>query len=416
MSTPPAILFLTTVNLTANPRLLKEVELASRHGCPATVVLFRIGNWGDENDRQLMRRFPGVRFILLSALRRPFGMWLLSSVLERAARLACRFVDLPSVNAMASGKRYLLLRRAVAGLDGRFDWVVAHNPAAFHAALLAARRFGARLGIDVEDYHPAETSDPHLAKALRALLRVCLSAADYVSYASPLIREACDRETARPTGSATVVLNSFPLPEFPVPSRMPAGPLRLVWFSQHVTPGRGLELILPALARFDGQVELHLFGLPDPDFRRRHLEGTPGVFLHGTLPQAELHAALTVYDVGLAIDVLSDGNRDLAVTNKFIAYLQSGLCLAVTDTRAQRRQLAEFPAHGFLFPPDAEAFARLLERLLAEKEQIRSGRMQRYEAAARLDWRVEAGRLLAIWSGSGQAEAPPAVLSAAAVR
>jgi hypothetical protein len=90
MSVPPAILFLTTVSLTANPRLLKEVELACRHGYPATVVLFRIGNWGDENDRQLMRRFPGVRFILLSALRRPFGMWLLSSVLERAARRSSR--------------------------------------------------------------------------------------------------------------------------------------------------------------------------------------------------------------------------------------------------------------------------------------------------------------------------------------
>jgi len=399
MIVPPAILFLTTVSLTANPRILKEVELAYRHGYPATVVLFRIGNWGDENDRQLMRRFPGVRFILLSALRRPFGMWLLSSVLERAARLACRFVDLPSVNAMASGKRYLLLRRAVAGLDGRFDWVVAHNPAAFHAALLASRRFGARLGIDVEDYHPAETSDPHLAKALRALLRDCLAGADYVSYASPLIREACDRETARPSGRSAVLLNSFPRSEFPVPAASPSGPLRLVWFSQHVTGGRGLELVIPAVAAAFGAVELHLFGLPDADFRRQHLERVSNIFLHGTLPQAELHAALTAYDVGLAIDVLSDGNRDLAVTNKFIAYLQSGLFLAVTDTRAQRLQLADFPAHGLLFPPDGKAFEGLLAQLVADKDRIRTGRVQRYEAAAPLDWAVVSGRLLARWGG-----------------
>lgn len=401
MSGRGSILFLTTVNLTANPRLLKELDLATRSGFSATVVLFRIGNWGDGNDRRLMQRFPDARFVLLSALRRPFGLWLLGTLLERVARVACRYIDHPTVHAMASGKRYLLLRRSVDRLEGRFDWVVAHNPAAFHPALLAARRFGARIGIDIEDYHPAETADPRLARSMRLLLRTCLSEAYYATYAAPLIREACDRETGRPLGPAPVVLNTFPRSEFPAPEKPPTGPLRLVWFSQHVARGRGLELVLPAVARSEGEVELHLYGLPDPGFRRDHLDGTPHVTLHGTLPQAELHAALTAYDVGLAIDVLSDGNRDLAVTNKFIAYLQSGLFLAVTETRAQRLQLAGFAEHGILFHPDSEAFARLLEGLVAGKSRIRSERNRRYAAAARLDWGVESGKLVEIWTGSG---------------
>lgn len=402
MSGHRSILFLTTVNLTANPRLLKEIDLATRNGFSATILLFRIGNWGDGNDRRLMQRYPNARFIRLSALRRPFGMWLLGSLLERAARFACRYVDHPAVHAMASGKRYLLLRRAIIRLEeGRFDWVVAHNPAAFHPALLAARRYGARLGIDVEDYHPAEASDPRLARSLRSLLRTCLAGADYASYAAPLIREACDRETARPAGPAPVVLNTFPRSEFPAPETPPTGPLRLVWFSQHVARGRGLELVLPAVARSGGEVELHLYGLPDPDFQRDHLDGTPHISLHGTLPQAELHALLTAYDVGLAIDVLSDGNRDLAVTNKFIAYLQSGLFLAVTETRAQRLQLAGFAEHGILFPPDAQAFARVLAGLVADKFRIRDDRPRRHAAAAGLDWAVESGKLLGIWCDSG---------------
>jgi hypothetical protein len=400
-----AILFLTTVNLTANPRLLKELDLACRHGFEATVVLFRIGLWGDENDLRLFDRFPGVRFIRLSALRRPFVTWLLGSLLERVARMACRHVDMPAIHAMASGKRYLQLRRAVARLEGSYDWVVGHNPASFHAALLGARRLGARLGIDVEDFHPAETADPWLARSMRALLSSCLGGADYVSYASPLIKEACDLQTARAKGPAIVVLNTFPREEFPVPADSPTGPLRLVWFSQHVCHGRGLELVLPAVASSGGEVELHLYGLPDPDFRREHLDGTPHVVIHGTLPQAELHASLTAYDVGLAIDVLSDGNRDLAVTNKFIAYLQSGLYLAVTETRAQRLQLAAFAAHGILFPPDVDAFARLLEGLVAGKDRIRSGRSQRYTTAQGLDWGVESGKLVEIWKGGGMGAA-----------
>ena len=400
MSGRMSILFLTTVSLTANPRLLKELDLAYRNGFEATVVLFRIGHWGDENDLRLFDRFPGVRFIRLSALRRPFGTWLLGSLLERMARIVCRYMDAPAIHAMASGKRYLQLRRAVARLEGRYDWVVGHNPASFHAALMGARRFGACLGIDVEDYHPAETADPGLARSMRALLRACLGAADYASYAAPLIQEACDRETARPVGPALVIRNTFPREEFPFPATSTAGPLRLVWFSQHVTRGRGLELVLPAVKGCAGEVELHLFGLPDPIFRSQ-LEAIPHVIIHGTLPQAGLHAALSTCDIGLAVDVLSDGNRDLAVTNKFIAYLQAGLFLAVTDTRAQRRQLAEFPEHGRLFQPDSAAFGRLLEELVAEKARIRSLRQRRYSAAAGLDWEIESGRLLSVWTASG---------------
>lgn len=397
MTRPRSILFLTTLSLSSNPRLVKELELACCAGFDVTVVFFRIGNWGDANDLRWMRDHPSVRCIRLSALRRPFLMWFLGSVLEKAARLFIRFVDVPIANAMASGKRYLLLRRAVGRLGGRYDWVVAHNPSAFHPALLASERLGAHLGIDIEDYHPAETPNPHLAAALRSLMRTCLSRAYYTSYASPLIREASDAETGLPMQEGIVVLNSFPRIEFPLPGQAPAGPLRLVWFSQHVNAGRGLEIVLPALSEHAGAVELHLYGVPDPSFRRGHLDGIPNVVIHGPLPQAQLHAALSSHDVGLAVDVLSDANRDLAVTNKIIAYLQSGLFLAVTETRAQRRLISDFPGHGLLFSPDSETFAKVLASLVADIERIRMERKRRYEAASVLDWDVESRGLLRIW-------------------
>lgn len=402
MTSPSSFLFLTTVNLTANPRLAKELDLAVRNGFSATVLLFRLGDWGDHNDEELQGRFPTVRFIRLSALRSPFLPWLGASLGEKGARRLCRFVDRPSVNAMAVGKRYLPLRAAIRRLTGPFDWVIAHNPAAFHAAWLASRKFGARLGIDVEDYHPAETTDPVLSRATSSMMRHCLLAADYASYASPLIREHCDRDVALPGGRGIEVQNWFPRSEFPVPAPSTSGPLRLVWFSQNISAGRGLELVLPAIPRLAGTVELHLYGKVDPSFRSVWLEGVPHVVQHGPVSQRELHAALGAYDIGLAIDVLSDPNRDLVVTNKILAYLQAGLYLLVTETRAQRLLMQGFPAHGTLFPPEEKAFETLLGRVASDPSDMRERRLERYRAMSGHGWEQESEKLLRVWRGNSE--------------
>jgi len=393
-----SILFLTTVNLSANPRLVKEIDLAIHNGYQVSVILFRLGNWGDENDLRLMAQYRIVRFMRLSALRRPFGMWLLSSILERVSRVLCRFSELPELHAMAIEKRYILLRRAVIHLNGNYDWVIAHNPAAFHPALLAARRFGARFGMDVEDYHPAETQLPHRAHSLRTVMKACLAEADYASYAAPLIREASDRDISIPRGTGFVVLNAFPKAEFPKPDSILTGPLRLVWFSQHIHVGRGLEMVLPVVSRYATTVELHLYGQLNRSFSDRHISGIPNVHLHGALPQHELHSRLGQYDIGLAVDVLSDANRDLVVTNKIMAYLQAGLYLAVTETRAQQLLLAEFPKHGSLFAPSEVHFSEQLEILIVAKEEIRQSRASRHEAALLMDWSTESSKLLQVWA------------------
>lgn len=398
MSGRSSILFITTVNLTANPRLFKEVELAHRNGFDVTVILFSLGNWGDANDRVLEARIPGARFIRISALRSPFLPWLFSSLLQAAALALSRIVDVPSVNAAATGKRYVLLRRTIRRLEGRFDWVVGHNPAALHAAMIAARRFRARLGLDIEDYHPFETWNPLISETTRRMMRDCLPKASYASYASPLIGEHTERLAARPRGNGIEVLNYFPVDEFPDPGEAEAGPLRLVWFSQHIRPGRGLDLWLQALSAHSAEVELHLYGESDEAYVRHLTEGRSNVQVHGPLSQAELHARLGRYDVGLAADVLSDRNRDIAVTNKILAFLQSGLFLAVTETRAQRDLLSRFQGHGLPYAPEADACSRLLPVLIGMKEGIRSGRAGRHAAMSCHHWESESGKLLAEWS------------------
>ena len=397
-----SLLFITTLSLSANPRLYKEILCAQEAGHQVQVLCFRLGNWTDAQDDEKIRALPGVQFIRLSATRTPFFPWLISSLLEQMARRLVSWWKRPFIDSLAAGKRSFILKFALRGHRMKPDWVIAHNPAAFLPAKRFAAHSGARLGIDVEDYHPGETSDPKASASMRRLMRHTLSAADYVSFAAPLIR----RETASDMGGELAgwmtILNWFPSAEFSPPPATPSGPLRLVWFSQVVTARRGLELVLPAIIAAGERVELHIFGQPDPAFTDRHTGRARNIFLHGPVRQSELHQRLGGFDIGLAIDVVADRNRELAITNKILAYLQAGLFLAVTETEAQRSFMADHPAHGLIFSPDPLAWEGLLNELLDRKEGIRTAHQERFNAMRAVGWEQTSVELVQMWSSASR--------------
>lgn len=393
-----SLLFITTLSLSANPRLYKEILCAQEAGHEVHVMCFRLGNWTDAQDDEKIRALPGVHFIRLSATRTPFFPWLISSLLEQMARRLVSWRKRPFIDSLAAGKRSFILESALHGDLVKPDWVIAHNPAAFLPAKRFACRTSARLGIDVEDYHPGEISDPKASASMRRLMRHTLSAADYVSFAAPLIR----RETAADMGGEKAnwmtILNWFPSAEFLPPAAALSGPLRFVWFSQLVTARRGLELVLPAIIAAGERVELHIFGHPDPAFTDRYIGQARNIFLHGPVRQSELHQRLGSFDIGLAIDVVADRNRELAITNKILAYLQAGLFLAVTETEAQRSFMSDHPAHGVLFSPDPHSWEVLLKELLNRKESIRTAQQERFNTMRASGWEQTSVRLAQTWS------------------
>lgn len=393
-----SFLFITTLSLSANPRLYKEILCAQDAGHEVHVLCFRLGNWTDAQDDEKIRALPGVHFIRLSATRTPFFPWVISSMLEQMARRLLSWWNLPIIDSLAAGKRSYILESALHSNRLNPDWVIAHNPAAFLPAKRFAIRTGARMGIDVEDYHPGETADLKASASMRRLMRHTLSAADYVSFAAPLIR----RETARDMGGEQLgwmtILNWFPTAEFLPPAAVPSGPLRLVWFSQLVTARRGLELVLPAIIAAEKQVELHIFGHPDPVFTDRYIRQSRNIFLHGPVRQSELHQRLGGFDIGLAIDVVADRNRELAITNKILAYLQAGLFMAVTETEAQCAFMSDYPAHGRIFSPDPRAWAGLLNELMERMESIREAQQERFDTMRSVGWEQTSVRLAQTWS------------------
>jgi hypothetical protein len=394
----PGILFVTTLSLSANPRLYKEILLADQSGYDIHVIFFRLGNWTDHQDEEKMRTLPRIRFTRLSATRSPIIPWLIGTMLEKISRRLLSFSSHPMLCSLAAGKRAYNLEQALARLSETHGLVIAHNPAAFLPATRFARRVSARLGIDVEDYHPGETSDPLLSEALRVLMRHSFKTADYVSFASPMIRREAGNDAQQDDNRWITLLNWFPAAEFTLPAEsLSEGPLKLVWFSQHVAANRGLELVIPAIKRAGADVELHIFGHPDQDFVKSCIDRSENIFLHGPVTQKELHRILGKYDIGLAIDVVADRNRALAITNKILAYLQAGLYLAVTNTEAQQAFMRDFQQHGTIFEQDSDAWEELLPQLIRGKEEIRKNKADRYVAMLPYAWEQTSAPLLAHW-------------------
>ena len=395
--TDKKILFITTTNLAANPRLTKELRLATRNGFQATVMQFILGNWSDEKTKELENEFPDVSFIHLSALRKPFIPWLISSVLERVGRI----LPFQTMNtfwfSLAVSKRTYLLLKEIKKINSSFTWVVAHNPGAFYPAQVAAKQTGASLGIDVEDYHPGETNDENAGKRVKALMQRVLPSAEYCSFAAPLIKEKFLEELVDLPSSQFVILNGFEQSEFLMPEELQQQPLKCIWFSQFIDRGRGLEYVLPVISSLYPKIELHLVGNLKEAFRDQFIQQHKGIVVHDSMKQKNLHRFLAKFDVGLALEPGRDVNNQLALSNKIMAFAQGGLYILATHTPAQDQFLAESDLEYIQTNLLPENIKQTMLLLISQKEKIRMNSRQRFQFGRAYDWEQLTFELVKKW-------------------
>jgi hypothetical protein len=393
------ILFLSTHNLATNPRLVKEIELALMHGFKVTVLCCGFNNWSFDNNERLKKvLLPKINYQEIAATRKPFAAWFLSSVLFQLSAFLLKF--LPGNVfwlSVRSNKRSWLLMIALQKMKYKADLVIAHNPGSFYPAMRYAQKRNIAYGIDLEDYHPGETNDPDMQRVLKQLQQRTLPAAWYVSAASPLIAEYVNADLSNPLPEVLELLNYFDKEEFVQPVPNQSSQLQLVWFSQNIAGGRGLEEILPVVKK-NQHVLLHLYGHLQEDFYRSHLVGIPNILIHAAMPQGMLHKELSKYDVGLALEKPgSNLNRDICVTNKILAYQQAGLYILASYTKAQESFIQKNLNVGVLTAMGEANLERATQQIIQNKNTIRSERLLRYQQARNKNWASESAKLLEQW-------------------
>ena len=395
------ILFLTTANLSTNPRLYKELKLAESLGYKVAFVAFHQGGWSDEKDKVLRKEISGSGYYL-SALRRPFIPWVFATLVCKACQLLGRwFPQNLRIAALAHNKRTWHLLRVLPILESGYDLVVGHNLGALYPAWHFANKRGIPFAFDVEDYYPGEASAMavrHEVKRRELLMAQLIPKARYYTYASPKIGEYTGNLMSPSLLTPKLLINnSFPFIEF-AKSGERSGKLKLVWFSQNINHGRGLEWILPVLDQFTGEVEVYLIGSLNDAFFDSYLSQRPYITVVAPLAQHALNKVLSQYDVGLALELnTTDLNRQICLTNKIWAYLQSGLYILATDTPAQQLFMSEHPSHGSVVQQQAASFQKALEEVIAKKEVIREEAEYRYIRAQQFSWERESRKLENLW-------------------
>ncbi len=384
--------------MATNPRLYKEIQLAVLKKFEVEVICFEFDNWSKAINERMKLELGNTNIIAIPAGRSPLIPWLWSVITEAAYRLAGRFIPLPvPVLSQAVSRRSNLIIKDL-GKVSRPDWVIGHNPGAIWPALRAARKFSCKVGFDVEDYHPGEGNDAYMQKLTRQLMTKILPQMNYVSFASPLIKQRVINDAGIAGASWFSLLNYFPAAEFKEPAKIKIGPVQMVWFSQNISSGRGIELILPAVKKYGNALELHLFGNLDAQFYETCLQGIHNVIVHKPIAQKDLHLALNEFDIGLALEPAKDTNNELALSNKLLAYLQAGLYVVATNTPAQQAFLNDLPAHGIYFDYKTNNPEAVLENVLNEITMIRSKKMIRYENFETRNWETASLDLLSAWN------------------
>jgi glycosyltransferase involved in cell wall biosynthesis len=395
------ILFITTANLATNPRLLKEIYKALELQYKVSVILFKLGNWSDAKDLTLAKELNEVDFFYISATRRPFLPWVISSIAEKLSKKILSLYKPLWLQAIASNKRTFLLLNYLSNHHVKYQLIVGHNLGALYPAYWFASKTNAKFAFDVEDYHPGEKTygDPiNEVRRRETLMRTLLHEGAYTSFASPLIKNYTLTLNSK-IENQLLVNNVFSEKEFVLGTIQNPSKVNFVWFSQNISYGRGLELIISVLELFKDKVFLTLIGNQDQRFVEEYVQGREAfIKIENPLNQMELHKKLSEFDIGLAIDVTAaDFNRNIALTNKIWAYFQSGLFILATDTEAQVEFMNNFPQAGIVAAQNTEGIQKSIEYLIKEIESIRIARESRYLDAKKYSWEKESQKLENTW-------------------
>lgn len=294
----------------------------------------------------------------------------------------------------------------------------AHEPDSWLAALLAARRSGARVVLDVHEHYPSRL-DERLPALLRPLARLGLRLACRLSAALAdavvVAKDGLDADFAVPgrtVPSRTIPVRNYALPLPVQPRRHRPGPVTLV-HSGAMAEARGWPQMLAALALCPTGTRLRLVG--------RFTDGSEEAFRTraadlGVLPQVELlgwrapEAALEAVaegDIGLVLFQPGVENHRLALPHKLFDCMLAGLPVIAPDFAEEVARVVREAGCGELVDSGrpAEVAAAVLRLADPNRRQL-LGEAGRRAALGRFGWGAEADRLVALYRGL--APLPPA--------
>jgi hypothetical protein len=382
----PKLLFLTTSSLATNPRLVKEFEFLKAH-YKCVVISFVNNDWSLAPSNVIIKRNPEVEFITIN--RHKSLIQTLQSKLYHKIAICLNpfFKTSTKIAANASNDKTPQLCLALKKIKNKnnIESVIAHNLGAFYPALRLSQKTSCQLQLDLEDYHPGEElyfNKKHELQNRLLIIQQAFNTANVITYASEGIKLKC--ENVFKLNSKTkraVIINAFKSGDFLIPNKTNEN-LNFVWFSQNISAKRGLEDVFDVSKDFP-DIHFHLIGKANQSFIEA-MQPSENIIIHEPLPQEELHEFLATMDVGLALENKDgDGNRDICLTNKLLAYTQAGLYIFATDTFGQDHFLNQLGNQfGIIIKSSLKETLTQLDKTVLDH----TNRIERWEKAKTFSW------------------------------
>lgn len=328
-----------------NPRVVKEADALSELGHDVT-VLAGISSLADlPRIRQITDLRPWRHVPVLDMSDRRPGNRLHQFVMRVGARAARDLLPrLGLEHHLQLGQDTGALLKAARKLDADLYSLHLEKSLWVGLKLLAD---GRKVRMDVEDWYtedglPADRSKRPL-KLMRHAESILLNNAVHSTATSRSMAEALVDAYGCPTPE--IIYNSFPTSDRDyldgqVLDRRDTSLPSVIWFSQTIGPGRGLETLVEALPMLPARVEVHLRGTPRAGYIEHLLADLPpamkdSVFIHPQVPQSELLARLSEHDIGYCGELSNCINHDVTIANKMFEYMRAGHAIVASDTLGQ---------------------------------------------------------------------------------
>lgn len=394
MNTSRTICIITQSHLCNNPRVLKEAVTLAGQGYRIHILNSIFSNELFKDDQ----RWISGRNIKLQPVvdltRRTFR-----SIVDRAShklgRLLIQYFRIETSLALGYGSS----RYFNAAAEIKADLYICHQELATYIGDKLIKK-GFRVAFDFEDWYSEDLLESARAERPIKLLRKAESRAlsngvSVVTTSAVLARKLS--ETYK-SPLPSVIYNVFQSNEALLKTAKKFNqPLRLLWFSQTIGPGRGIETFIYILRSIKRSLELHLLGNIHSHYRETLMASMPEqhqLFFHPPVESSLLPAKIAQFDIGLALELDTPMSRNYTITNKFFQYLQSGLPLIVSQTEGQNEAFEKFkPGIMLTQAPSNEEIAKL-GHWLEDPDAMKECRERALRSSEFYNWEKESKKLI----------------------
>lgn len=381
------ICIVTHAHLSRNPRVVKEAYLFASLGYEVFILNCVYSAHLLREDHELIGDLKKIQTISVVDLSKRNLTSTLDRAIKKISEKLVQYFRLQLPSALGYGyRRYIRIAQQL-----NADLYICHQelPTIIGCQLI---RKGFKVAFDFEDWYSQDllpsAQDRRPGKLLNNAEQYGLQNGRYSITTSGTMAKALAQKYK--SAEPDVIYNVFPLETAILASDKDfTHKVKLFWFSQTIGPGRGLEAFIGCLHDQDLQVELHLLGAVNDNYKLALNNIMPPhipLVFHNLVHPRELAKKIAEFDIGLALEQTTPLSRNFTITNKFFQYINSGLPLIATDTTGQRELFEEF-SPGILISQHYDARDKAkIKSFITDVSKLATARNSAISCAHRYNW------------------------------